>query len=235
MYQPGRRRLLESMPQSSTSTRSAATLSVALSDDSTTLSRLVGRAEGGDKAAWDEIVERFTGLLWSVSRSFRLSEDEATDVVQTTWLRLVENLSRIDDPERLAGWLATTARHECLRVLRRTGREDVGWSDTTVPTVLDDTALGRADRSETDLDLRLLTDERDVQLWQCFSRLSDRCQQLLRVLTATEAHAYAEVSAALGLPIGSIGPTRMRCLTRLRRLVTQAEYDFVASDERSGS
>jgi RNA polymerase sigma factor (sigma-70 family) len=222
------------MPQSSPSTRSEPAMPVPLSR-AATLSSLVARAERGDKAAWDELVDRFTGLLWSVSRSFRLADDEATDVVQTTWLRLVENLSRIDDPERLAGWLATTARHECLRVLRRTGREDVGWSDTTVPTVLDEAALGRIDRSGTDLDLRLLTDERDAQLWRCFSRLSERCQRLLRVLTATDPHAYAEVSAALGVPIGSIGPTRMRCLSRLRRLVTQAEYDFVAPDERNGS
>lgn len=225
---------MRGMPQSSTSTRSATT-SVIGTSDSTTLSGLVARAEHGDKAAWDEIVERFTGLLWSVSRSFRLADDEATDVVQTTWLRLVENLSRIDDPERLAGWLATTARHECLRLLRRTGREDVGRSDRTVPTVLDEAALVRVGKEETEVDLRLLTDERDAQLWRCFSRLSDRCQRLLRVLTATDRYAYAEVSAAMGLPIGSIGPTRMRCLARLRELVTQAEYDFEASDERSES
>jgi RNA polymerase sigma factor (sigma-70 family) len=215
----------------STSVRSGTTTFASVMDDPGNLSRLLAAAESGDQAAWNEIVNRFTNLLWSVCRSFRLHDDQAIDVVQTTWLRLVENLGKIHDPERLAGWLATTARRECLRLLRRSGREDVGWTDTTVPTVLDDDALTRPESADVGVDLRLLTDERDKQLWRCFSRLPERCQRLLRVLMATETNAYAEVSAALGLPIGSIGPTRMRCLTRLRELATEAGYGFLATNE----
>jgi RNA polymerase sigma factor (sigma-70 family) len=201
-------------------------------DDPTSLSSLLARADQGDEAAWNEIVDRFTNLLWSVCRSFRLADHQAIDIIQTTWLRLVENLGKIRDPERLAGWLATTTRNECLRVLRLKGREDVGWDETTVPNVLDDSEFVRGDASGTTVDVRLLTDERDAQLWQCFSRLPERCQRLLRVLMATESPAYVEVSAALGLPVGSIGPTRMRCLTRLRELARQAGYAPEVTDER---
>ena len=196
-------------------------------DDPATLTRLLARAESGDDAAWNEIVDRFTNLLWSVTRSYRLADDKAIDVIQTTWMRLVENLGRIHDPERLAGWLATTARRECLRILRRSGREDVGRTDTTVPARLDRVATGAT------VDLPILTDERNAQLWGCFSRLSERCQRLLRVLMAADPPAYAEVSAALGLPHGSIGPTRMRCLDQLRKLVDQAGYGYAVTNEGS--
>lgn len=170
---------------------------------------LLRAAESGDARAWDALVERFTNLLWSVARAHRLGPADAADVVQTTWLRLVENLGRIQEPERLPGWLATTARHECLRTLRRSGRELV--------TVTDDSTFDLADTSAP-LDAGLIAEERDAQLWQCFGALPPRCQQLLRVLLADPPPSYAEVSAALDMPIGSIGPTRGRCLERLRAL-----------------
>lgn len=179
---------------------------------------LVQRAAAGDQAAWNALVDRYTNLVWSVARSYRLSSSDAGDVVQTTWLRLVENLGKVQDPERLPGWLATTARRECLRVLRAGGRELVG--------VVDDAAFDVVDELAPALDHALLQDERDAALWQCFARLSERCQRLLRVLMATEPPAYAQVSQAMGMPIGSIGPTRMRCLDRLRELTSAAGYDF---------
>lgn len=179
---------------------------------------LVQRAAAGDQAAWNALVDRYTNLVWSVARSYRLSSSDAGDVVQTTWLRLVENLAKVQDPERLPGWLATTARRECLRVLRAGGRELVG--------VVDDAAFDVVDELAPALDHALLQDERDAALWQCFARLSERCQRLLRVLMATEPPAYAQVSQAMGMPIGSIGPTRMRCLDRLRELTSAAGYDF---------
>ncbi len=176
---------------------------------------LLQRAADGDRSAWDALVERFTSLLWSVARAHRLSDADAGDVVQTTWLRLVEHLGRIEEPDRLAGWLATTARHECLRVLRRSGRErpagDGGTSDG--PFDVPDAA--------GPLDARLLADERDARLWECFGALTGRCQTLLRVLLADPAPSYADVSAALGMPVGSIGPTRGRCLDRLRALAVE--------------
>lgn len=174
---------------------------------------LLRRADAGDQAAWDVLVLRYTNLLWSVGRAHRLSSADAADVVQTTWLRLVENLGRIEDPERLPGWLATTARRECLRILRRSGREHVASGD--------DAALDVIDEQADPLDAKLIADERDAELWACFERLSERCRVLLRILMATPPPAYADVAAALGMPIGSIGPTRGRCLERLRGLAEQ--------------
>lgn len=175
---------------------------------------LLARAAAGEGAAWVAVVERYENLLWSVGRAHRLGTADAGDVVQTTWLRLLENLGRIRDPERLAGWLVTTARRECLGLLRRSGREVVGG--------IDDAAADLADELAPALDAHLLAEERDVALWSCFQHLSQRCQLLLRVLMAADPPAYAEVSAALGMPIGSIGPTRMRCLERLRQLTGDA-------------
>jgi RNA polymerase sigma factor (sigma-70 family) len=183
-----------------------------LSDLSTGV--LVSLADAGDQKAWDTLVGRFNGLLWSIARAHRLDSFAADDVVQTTWLRLLEHLGQIKDPERLPAWLATTARRECLRMLRRGGREVMG--------VADDVAVEMVDRLTEPLDDRLLTDERDVALWQCFQRLPDRCQTLLRVLMASPPPNYGDVSVALGMPVGSIGPTRGRCLDRLREMAAQA-------------
>ena len=127
--------------------------------------------------------------------------------------------------ERLAGWLATTARRESLRVIRQGTRERLGGIDTLGVDVVDDRTPA--------LDALLLTQERDVALWACVSRLSERCQHLLRVLRVTEPPAYVEVSEALGMPVGSIGPTRMRCLDRLRQFTREAGYAFDSSVEGS--
>jgi len=171
---------------------------------------LLAQAVAGDQRAWDALVEQHSRLLWAVARSYRLDQADAADVVQTTWLRLVEHLDRIEDPSRLVGWLVTTTRRECLRVLRRSGRERL------VPS--DEGALDVVDESIEPLDAGLILDERNAELWQAFSRLSLRCQQLLRIAVANPK-AYDEVSTALGMPIGSIGPTRGRCLARLRTLL----------------
>lgn len=170
---------------------------------------LVAAAAAGDSRAWDELVERFSGLLWATARSHRLDSADAADVVQTTWLRLLENLARIEEPERLGGWLATVARRECLLVLRRSRRE---------PVVPSDEMLDRMPAQREPLDAGLLAAERDAALWQCFEQLPDPCRRLLRVLVADPPPAYADVAAALDMPIGSIGPTRARCLTKLRTI-----------------
>ena len=163
-------------------------------------------ASEGDEAAWAAIVNRFAGLVWAVTRAHRLPPAEAGDVAQTTWLRLVENLGRIHDPDRLGAWLATTARRECLRVIRLRGRE--------APTDTFDVF----ERSKEDaIATQLITDERDRGLRRAFQTLDRRCQALLSLLAAPDPPSYDEIGAALEMPIGAIGPTRARCLEKLRR------------------
>lgn len=194
-------------------------------DEPVSVTALVLRARDGDQSAWNALVDRYTGLLWGVARAHRLNTADGGEVVQTTWLRLVENLGSINDPERLPGWLATTARRESLRLLRRGARERLGGTDSF--------AVDVADERTPALDALLLTQERDVALWECFSRLSERCQRLLRVLMVADPPAYVEVSEALGMPVGSIGPTRMRCLDRLRQITREAGYAFDTAVEGS--
>jgi RNA polymerase sigma factor (sigma-70 family) len=175
---------------------------------------LVRAATDGDAAAWRALVARFSGLIWSVVRAYRLSNADAADVFQTTWLRLAEYLDRIDNPARVGAWLATTARRESLRVARAGA-----W---TVPTGgLDLVAMGEADdqspeRALLEREQQVLNAERVRQVWAEFHELSSRCQQLLRVLMTVPPPSYVEVAAALDMPVGSIGPTRGRCLSQLR-------------------
>lgn len=186
---------------------------------SAVVATLVRAAADGDQAAWNALVDRFNGLVWSVARSHRLSTPDASDVVQTTWLRLVEHLDRLQDPERVGAWLATTARRESLRALRLSARQVVV---DDLPDAGTDAQLGAA----------LFEAERDRALWAAFGGLSERCQTLLRVLVADPPPSYEEVSAALDMPIGSIGPTRARCLERLRGL---AEGQGVTATDRRES
>ena len=120
--------------------------------------------------------------------------------------------------------MATTARREALGVLRRRG-----WD---VLTRNEDIGVDAVDLQASELDSALLEDERDAQLWGSFSQLSERCQQLLRVLMAVDRPEYAEVAQVFDMPVGSIGPTRMRCLERLRKLVDESGYTFDAPSDR---
>jgi RNA polymerase sigma factor (sigma-70 family) len=173
---------------------------------------IIESAARGDDAAWSQIVERYSGLLWAVARAHRLSSCDAADVVQATWLRLIEHLTRIRNPEAVGAWLATTARRECLVTLRRAARcQPSDEIDTLVHAFADD------------IDTRLLTRERDAGLWTAFRRLPARDQALLRLLTAEPALSYEEIGAALAMPVGSIGPTRGRALERLRRELRRVE------------
>jgi RNA polymerase sigma factor (sigma-70 family) len=166
-------------------------------------------ARAGDVTAWNAIVDRFAGMVWAIARRHRLSEADAADVSQTTWLRLVEHLDRIENPDRIGGWLATTARHESLRVLR--------VADRQVPAPHEDFVEWQQS-DEPPLDTRLLTEERDRELWKLVSSLPPRCQMLLTVLTEASELSYVEIGQVLDMPTGSIGPTRGRCLEHLRRL-----------------
>lgn len=168
--------------------------------------RIVRAVVCGDRLAWDQLVERYSGLLWAVARAHRLSAADAADVVQTSWQRLIEHLPQIRNPDGVGAWLATTARRECLRTLRRAAR--------CQPSEEID-VLAAADPGE--IDAALLTAERDAALQSAFGRLPARDRALLRLLTTDPAPSYEEISAGLGMPIGSIGPTRARSLERLRR------------------
>lgn len=170
-----------------------------------TTTELVQAAAEGNRQAWDSLVDRYARLVWSVIRGFRLDEATAGDVSQTVWLRLVENLEKIRDPEKLASWLATTARNEAIRTKRIYER--------TVPTAVEFQIID----SDPAVDARLLASERDAEVAAAFATLDEDCQQLLRVVTADPPLDYETIAAMLGRPIGSIGPTRARCLEKLRR------------------
>lgn len=182
----------------------------------TDVSELVRAAADGDQDAWNALVERFSGLIWHVTRGHRLRDADASDVVQTVWLRLLESLPRLREPAAVGGWLVTTTRHECLRSLRRAGRE--------LPDDHIDTVAERAS-DERGPDALVELAESGELVRRALTRLSLRCQLLLRALAYTPERSYADVSAALDMPIGSIGPTRSRCLNNLRRsLRTEAPH-----------
>jgi RNA polymerase sigma factor (sigma-70 family) len=168
------------------------------------------RAADGDTAGWDALVWQFGALVWSVARAHRLSAADAADVSQTTWLRLVEHLDTISQPERLGAWLATTARRECLAVIRRRSRQ--------VP-VEDSADLAEGFLDEPAPDGPLLEAEEHSIVAVAFGQLAERCQRLLRLLMVDPPMQYTDVAAALDIPIGSIGPTRARCLERLKHEV----------------
>ncbi len=168
--------------------------------------QLVLAAAAGEQAAWGALVKEFSGLIWAVVRAYRLRDADAGDVVQLTWLRLVESLDRLHDPARVGAWLATTARRECLRVLGASQRQLL-TGDQFPEQESRDPLPGES----------LARFERDQAMWRGFSLLRASDQALLRLLFAEPSPSYEEISAALGIPVGSIGPTRQRALARLRR------------------
>ena len=172
------------------------------------VARLVQSAASGDRRGWDALVREFGGMAWAVSRTHRLCDADAADVAQATWLRLLEHLDDLYDPARVGAWLATTARRECLRVLRAAQRQ--------VPLGENDDAEEQ-ESPDTPPDEALFVAERDNALWRSFERLRPNDQALLRLLMADPRPSYEEISAALDMPIGSIGPTRARALEQLRR------------------
>lgn len=168
------------------------------------LTSLVDEASRGDEAAWNALVDRFGGLVWHVVRSYRLGDAGSEDVYQTTWLRLAEHLDRIRQPDSLAGWLSRTARNECLRTIRLAQRERLGADD------LD------PDDPGPPVERGVVDAERDATLWAAFGELPEACQRLLRLLVADPPLSYEVIGELLDMPIGSIGPTRARCLQKLR-------------------
>jgi RNA polymerase sigma factor (sigma-70 family) len=184
-----------------------------------TLAERVNAAASGDQRAWNALIDEFSGLIWAVARAHRLYDADAADVAQATWLRAFEHLERLRDPARIGPWLATTARRECLRVLRVGGRT-VPFGDDECESESADAPLGEV----------VVLAERDTALRRAFLRLQTSDQALLRLLMADPRPSYEEIAAALDIPIGSIGPTRQRALERLRReLAHQGSLSLMAA------
>jgi RNA polymerase sigma factor (sigma-70 family) len=176
---------------------------------------LVAEATSGNPAAWNAIVDRYAALIWSICLRFRLSEADAADVVQTVWLRTVERLSTLREPAALPGWLATTTRRECLKVAGAVrGAQPLGELAGRLP----------ADEETTAPDAELLAAERRAMVREAFAQLPEHCQRLLALLVSEESASYAQISARLGMPVGSIGPTRSRCLDKLRACPAVARW-----------
>jgi RNA polymerase sigma factor (sigma-70 family) len=186
---------------------------------------LVGvvRRGGADAAAaWDELIERHKRVVWKAIRNFDLRDDERWDAFQATWLRLLERLDQVRDPERLAGWLATTATNEVRTLLRRTSR--ISPSDSLPEAAGTDSGPGE----------RLERDELAAAVRAGFERLPERCRCLLRLLTADPPLSYRTIEELLDMPHGSIGPTRRRCLENLRRTPDLAPFLPVAASGGPG-
>ena len=174
------------------------------------VTRLMRRAANGDPRAWQGLVERYGRLIWSITRDFKLVESDAADVFQTTWMRLIEHINRIEHADRVGSWLAATARNECLRSLSVRKRLVLAHEDESFD--------GPA-RHEPEVDEALLAAERAAVVREAVTQLPWRWQRLMEMLMADPPASYAEISDELGLPVGSIGPTRGRCLARLRVLL----------------
>lgn len=175
-------------------------------DRRTRLARCLERARGGELAALDEVVRELNPLLWNVARAQSLTVEEAADVVQTTWLELLRRLQEIRAPQALAAWLVTATRREAWRVRNR--RRQNTSEGTEV--------LGSVPDPDPEPLERLVADERDRVLWRHLERLPERCRTLLRIVAQVERPDYSMVAEAMGMPHGSIGPTRGRCLAKLR-------------------
>ncbi len=169
---------------------------------------LVTRAKNGDQQAWDVLVERYSPLVWSICRHYRLSRADAEDVGQRIWLQFVNHLGGIREPAALPGWLSTTTRRECNRVVRAArGPQAAGrLLDENIP-----------DKQNRTAEQELRAAERQAALREACTCLSPSRQQLLAMLIEDPPVPYPEISARLGIPVSSIGPTRRRCLEQIRR------------------
>jgi RNA polymerase sigma factor (sigma-70 family) len=188
---------------------------------------LIHRAAEGDPTAWNAIVDEFAGLLWSVVRGFRLNEAQSADAVQTTWLRLVEHIADLREPEHVAGWLKTTAHRVCLQVIRQGGREQLtDWEEDRGPV----SGVRYEGPDEDGPEAAAMRQEQQVLVRRALAELPDRHRQLMELLVASPPISYQDISARLGMPVGSIGPTRARILARLREaLATVGLHDLVLS------
>jgi RNA polymerase sigma factor (sigma-70 family) len=171
---------------------------------------LVKAATGGDQRSWNELVRRHARLVWSIARAHGLAAADAADVSQTVWLRLVEYLGTLREPTRLPGWLSTAARRESLRVLHEQSKE-------TLDSGMVEHMAGDVAESP---EVQVIAADRASQVWAALRLLPRNCQALLRALAASAEMHYSQIAAGLDIPVGSIGPTRQRCIKQLRTALT---------------
>jgi RNA polymerase sigma factor (sigma-70 family) len=179
------------------------------------VTRLVSRAAADDQDAWNEIVERYAPLVYAICRRYRLSDRDIEAVGQQVWALLAQHIGRLREPAALPGWLVTTTARECLRALRPAQRPGplAGWQEDQA-RFADDAAI----------DAEILAAERDAALRAAMAELPLRGRRLLAMLMHDPPYSYREISAELGIPVGSIGPLRARCMDRLRRSMALAPY-----------
>ena len=187
-------------------------------DRAKSMAELLTGISEGDPVAWGEIVRGYSGLLSATVRSFRLQEADALDAIQTTWLRLAENTHQVRDPERLGGWLVTTARRECLHILRHI-KHRPGLLDMTTETVADPSA---------NTEQHIIDADTSRMLWILVDELSPRRRSVLRMLFSDNPCSYDATARIAGIPIGGIGPTRTRALQQLRKKLGQYEIGLGA-------
>ena len=178
-----------------------------MSDDPP-VTALVTRAANGDRQAWEALVERYAPLIWSICRRYQLADADAGDLGQTVWLQLLAHLGELREPAALASWLATTTRRECARARRTARRPHLAGHLPDAESIPD---------TQTPTTQLLLAAEQHAALREAFTRLPSCCQELLALLTGDPPAPYAQISDQLGIPVGSIGPRRGRCLSKLRR------------------
>src|SRR6478735_5845831 len=169
------------------------------------------RWRDGDQRALDDLVRLMSPVLWHVVRATGLEREPAEDVVQSTWLAMVRSAERISDPQAVSGWLCTTARREAWRTRKQSTRS----------TPVEDEALEIRLPNEESPEAAVVLGDEQRQLWSCLAKLPERCQRLLRIVAAEQRPDYTRIAADLQMPVGSIGPTRGRCLDKLRAELTR--------------
>jgi len=173
------------------------------------LARCLERARGGELGALDDVVRELNPLLWRVARAEGLTPEHAADVVQTTWLELLRRLHDIRSPQALTAWLVSATRREAWHTRSRL-RKRAGEGIDAAEAIPDE---------QPDLPELLVAAESHRVLWRHFQQLSERCKTLLRIVAFVDRPDYSVLAEALGMPRGSIGPTRGRCLAKLREML----------------
>jgi RNA polymerase sigma factor (sigma-70 family) len=204
------RTIMQLATRASSPARLVRTLDIGDHDTETPVHVIVTNAIGGSQEAWGSLSRRYGAMIRAIAYGAGLKHADVSEVCQTTWLRLVENIDRLERRDLIGAWIATTARRESVRVARGLSRCSFeGASFDQIPDV--DAPAPEAGP---------LVEERDAALRVAFGKLPPRCQQLLGLLIEADSPSYREIAAALDMPIGSIGPTRGRCLEHLRRIMS---------------